>query len=136
MNLHVIAFSQKMPKTKDTMSDKTVLTLIIGAFVGLGFYWWWSSREQKCISVNENDPWEVKRSRVKILEKLGNGSFGDVCRGFIKNFGSLSQYLAQYPCAIKMVRKHASDQEKADFLSEASVMKGFDTHHVVRTPLV
>lgn len=35
-------------------------------------------------------------------------------------------------CAIKTVNENATDKERVSFLNEASVMKQFDTHHVVR----
>ena len=35
-------------------------------------------------------------------------------------------------CAIKTVNENATDRERMNFLQEASYMKGFDTHHVVR----
>lgn len=38
----------------------------------------------------------------------------------------------EIPCAIKTVNENATDKERLSFLNEASVMKQFDTHHVVR----
>lgn len=35
-------------------------------------------------------------------------------------------------CAVKTVNEHATDRERIEFLNEASVMKAFDTFHVVR----
>lgn len=35
-------------------------------------------------------------------------------------------------CAIKTVNESATDKERCSFLNEASVMKQFDCHHVVR----
>ncbi|KAI5708897.1 hypothetical protein M8J76_005624 [Diaphorina citri] len=80
------------------------------------------------IPVYKKDSWEVLRSKVTILDELGNGSFGLVYRGLIKDFRSL----AEHPCAIKVANENASEREKAEFLNEASVMKAFDTHHVVK----
>uniref|UniRef100_A0A8D8UHB3 Insulin receptor n=1 Tax=Cacopsylla melanoneura TaxID=428564 RepID=A0A8D8UHB3_9HEMI len=80
------------------------------------------------VLVYKKDSWEVIRSRVTILDELGNGSFGLVCKGLIKDFRSV----AEHPCAIKLVNEHATDRERAEFLNEASVMKAFDTHHVVK----
>ncbi|XP_026678999.1 insulin-like growth factor 1 receptor, partial [Diaphorina citri] len=80
------------------------------------------------VSVYKKDSWEVLRSKVTILDELGNGSFGLVYRGLIKDFRSL----AEHPCAIKVANENASEREKAEFLNEASVMKAFDTHHVVK----
>ncbi|KAL1449283.1 hypothetical protein WDU94_000490 [Cyamophila willieti] len=80
------------------------------------------------IPVYKKDSWEVLRSRVTVLDELGNGSFGLVCKGIIKDFCSVPEH----PCAIKLVNEHATDRERAEFLNEASVMKAFDTHHVVK----
>ncbi|EDW13659.2 insulin-like receptor [Drosophila mojavensis] len=74
------------------------------------------------------DEWEVSRDRVLTLTPLGQGSFGMVYRGILKaqNNGE------DTPCAIKTVTENATDRERINFLSEASVMKEFDTYHVVR----
>lgn len=39
---------------------------------------------------------------------------------------------AETRCAVKTVNEHATDRERQEFLNEASVMKAFDTFHVVR----
>ncbi|XP_062122366.1 LOW QUALITY PROTEIN: insulin-like receptor [Drosophila sulfurigaster albostrigata] len=74
------------------------------------------------------DDWEVPRERVLQLGSLGQGSFGMVYEGILKgqNPGD-----ADTPCAIKTVNENATDRERTNFLSEASVMKEFDTYHVV-----
>ncbi|XP_036322512.1 insulin-like receptor [Rhagoletis pomonella] len=75
------------------------------------------------------DSWEVERDRVIQLSPLGQGSFGMVYEGILKGADN-SQ--ADMPCAIKTVNENATDRERINFLSEASVMKQFDTYHVVR----
>ncbi|XP_030565203.1 insulin-like receptor [Drosophila novamexicana] len=74
------------------------------------------------------DDWEVPRERIIQLGPLGQGSFGMVYEGILKaqNTGE------DIPCAIKTVNENATDRERTNFLSEASVMKEFDTYHVVR----
>ncbi|XP_037039438.1 insulin-like receptor isoform X2 [Bradysia coprophila] len=73
------------------------------------------------------DEWEVPRDNVIQLRELGQGSFGMVYEGVVKNKDGES-----VPCAIKTVNENATDRERINFLKEAGVMKAFDTHHVVR----
>lgn len=74
------------------------------------------------------DEWEVARERVLQLSSLGQGSFGMVYEGILK--GNTNEI--DVPCAIKTVNESATDRERMNFLNEASVMKQFDTYHVVR----
>lgn len=48
--------------------------------------------------------------------------------GIIRN---LAKTPGETRCAIKTVNENATDRERINFLKEASVMKGFDTFHVV-----
>ncbi|KAH8374916.1 hypothetical protein KR200_008584, partial [Drosophila serrata] len=75
------------------------------------------------------DDWEVLRENIIQLAPLGQGSFGMVYEGIIKSF---TNGVVDRACAIKTVNENATDKERTNFLSEASVMKEFDTHHVVR----
>ncbi|XP_017081898.2 insulin-like receptor [Drosophila eugracilis] len=75
------------------------------------------------------DDWEVLRENIIQLAPLGQGSFGMVYEGILKNFGVSA---VDYQCAIKTVNENATDRERTNFLSEASVMKEFNTYHVVR----
>lgn len=52
-----------------------------------------------------------------------------VYEGIIKDFKLTGE---ESRCAIKTVNESATDKERISFLNEASVMKQFDTHHVVR----
>jgi insulin receptor len=52
-----------------------------------------------------------------------------VYEGIVKN---LSKSDEEMRCAIKTVNENATDRERINFLKEASVMKAFNTHHVVR----
>lgn len=74
------------------------------------------------------DGWEVERDRVLQLSPLGQGSFGMVYEGILKGLNGTEDT----ECAIKTVNENATDRERINFLSEASVMKQFDTYHVVR----
>lgn len=75
------------------------------------------------------DEWEVERHHIIQLEELGQGSFGMVYKGILTLRNGESCNL---PCAIKTVNESATAREKDSFLMEASVMKQFHTHHVVR----
>lgn len=76
------------------------------------------------------DEWEVPRENIKILKELGQGSFGMVYEGIIQNCPRSG--IPEQQCAIKTVNENSNDHERIEFLNEASVMKGFNTHHVVR----
>lgn len=75
------------------------------------------------------DEWEIPREKVIQLQELGQGSFGMVYEGIIKDLNKVGEELR---CAIKTVNESATDKERVSFLTEASVMKLFDTTHVVR----
>lgn len=75
------------------------------------------------------DEWEVPREKIIQLQELGQGSFGMVYEGIIKDLFKPGD---EQKCAIKTVNENATDRERINFLKEASVMKGFDTHHVVK----
>jgi len=79
----------------------------------------------------EPDDWEIERDRVEVYtnEELGKGGFGTVYGGHIVN---LKSGVEKTPCAVKMVKTSASPRAKLEFLHEASVMKAFDCHHVVK----
>nr|AVT56260.1 insulin receptor 1 [Boisea trivittata] len=79
-------------------------------------------------TVYEPDDWEVARSRVELLGEIGQGSFGMVYEGrFYSPDGTAAQY-----CAVKTVNVQAAYRDRIEFLNEASVMKAFNTHHVVK----
>ncbi|XP_063706959.1 insulin-like receptor isoform X2 [Culicoides brevitarsis] len=75
------------------------------------------------------DEWELPREKIIQLQELGQGSFGMVYEGIIKDKNGMGD---EQKCAIKTVNESATDRERINFLKEASVMKGFDTHHVVK----
>ncbi|XP_053999330.1 insulin-like receptor [Hylaeus anthracinus] len=75
------------------------------------------------------DEWEVPREKITILKPLGNGSFGMVYEGIALDIVKGKQ---KVQCAVKTVNKDATERERIEFLNEASVMKGFDAHHVVK----
>lgn len=74
------------------------------------------------------DEWEIPREKIIQLTELGQGSFGMVYEGILMQSDQENDRIR---CAIKSVNENATDRERINFLKEASVMKAFDTHHVV-----
>ncbi|KAL1493064.1 hypothetical protein ABEB36_011201 [Hypothenemus hampei] len=77
------------------------------------------------------DEWEVPRKNVELLRELGQGSFGMVWEGQGSGFKD-APAVGQIKCAVKTVNEHATKRERLEFLNEASVMKAFNTTHVVK----
>ncbi|XP_019722126.1 insulin-like growth factor 1b receptor isoform X1 [Hippocampus comes] len=75
------------------------------------------------------DEWEVAREKISLSRELGQGSFGMVYEGIAKG---VVKDEAETRVAIKTVNESASMRERIEFLNEASVMKEFNCHHVVR----
>ncbi|KAM8877901.1 insulin-like growth factor 1 receptor [Synchiropus picturatus] len=75
------------------------------------------------------DEWEVPRDKISLLRELGQGSFGMVYEGAAKG---VVKDEAETRVAVKTVNESASMRERIEFLNEASVMKEFNCHHVVR----
>ncbi|NXN46277.1 INSR protein, partial [Rhinoptilus africanus] len=75
------------------------------------------------------DEWEVARDKITLLRELGQGSFGMVYEGIAKD---IVKGEPETRVAVKTVNESASLRERIEFLNEASVMKGFSCHHVVR----
>ena len=66
------------------------------------------------------DEWEVARDNVVIIRELGQGSFGMVYEGLLRN---TVPNQPEVKCAIKTVNEKANIKERIEFLTEASVMK-------------
>ncbi|XP_076354454.1 insulin receptor-like isoform X3 [Tachypleus tridentatus] len=75
------------------------------------------------------DEWEVSRGKVSLIRELGQGSFGMVWEGEAKG---IVEGKPTVKCAVKTVNESASLRERIEFLQEASVMKSFNCHHVVK----
>uniref|UniRef100_A0A671XZZ4 Tyrosine-protein kinase receptor n=1 Tax=Sparus aurata TaxID=8175 RepID=A0A671XZZ4_SPAAU len=75
------------------------------------------------------DEWEVAREKISLSRELGQGSFGMVYEGLAKG---VVKDEPETRVAIKTVNETASMRERIEFLNEASVMKEFNCHHVVR----
>uniref|UniRef100_A0A8C5M1Y7 Receptor protein-tyrosine kinase n=1 Tax=Leptobrachium leishanense TaxID=445787 RepID=A0A8C5M1Y7_9ANUR len=70
---------------------------------------------------------EIDISFVKIEEVIGEGEFGDVCRGRLCLPGKREQ-----TACIRTLRGGSGEKEKGEFLSEASIMGQFEHPNVVR----
>uniref|UniRef100_K7F278 Tyrosine-protein kinase receptor n=1 Tax=Pelodiscus sinensis TaxID=13735 RepID=K7F278_PELSI len=81
------------------------------------------------VTVYVPDEWEVPRDKINLLRELGQGSFGMVYEGIAKD---IVKGEPETRVAVKTVNESASLRERIEFLNEASVMKGFNCHHVVR----
>lgn len=86
-------------------------------------------RDPRLLSVYIPDEWEVPREQISIIRELGQGSFGMVYEGLAQG---LEVGEESTPVALKTVNELASPRERIEFLKEASVMKAFKCHHVVR----
>ena len=73
-----------------------------------------------CFSVYEPDDWEVDRDNVELLRELGQGSFGMVYEGVVKN---LIAGKSEVKVAVKTTNANSSDYDRYNFLQEASIMK-------------
>lgn len=134
---------------KDDGPSSAVLVIIVVVlssvfFLSAGVLWLWYQKKylpmqnmRIIAQVNPDyagvvyriDEWEVEREHIIQLEELGQGSFGMVYRGILTQLRGVKQNI---PCAIKTVNESATSKERDSFLMEASVMKQFNTNHVVR----
>lgn len=89
--------------------------------------------ENLFLAVYEEDEWEVPREKINILRELGQGSFGMVYEGIAKD---IVKGEGETRVAVKTVNESASLRERIEFLNEASVMKAFSCHHVVKRSAV
>uniref|UniRef100_H3A6S8 Tyrosine-protein kinase receptor n=3 Tax=Latimeria chalumnae TaxID=7897 RepID=H3A6S8_LATCH len=92
----------------------------------------YASSNPEYLSANDvyiPDEWEVPREKINLIRELGQGSFGMVYEGFAKD---IVKGEPEIRVAVKTVNESASLRERIEFLNEASVMKAFSCHHVVR----
>ena len=69
---------------------------------------------------------EMDASCITIEAVIGGGEFGDVCKGKLKVPGK-----GELTVAIKTLKAGASDKNRLDFLTEASIMGQFDDPNVI-----
>ncbi|KAL2089632.1 hypothetical protein ACEWY4_014320 [Coilia grayii] len=122
-----------------------VICLIILLFIGGGVFFMVKKKQiegpsgpliassnPEYISANDvyvPDDWEVPREKITVMRELGQGSFGMVYEGIAKD---IVKGEPDTRVAVKTVNESASLRERIEFLNEASVMKAFSCHHVVR----
>nr|XP_034335955.1 ephrin type-B receptor 1-B [Crassostrea gigas] len=69
---------------------------------------------------------EIDASHITIESVIGGGSFGDVCKGKLRN-----PVKPEMSVAIKTLKPGATDKNRLDFLTEASIMGQFDDQNVI-----
>lgn len=74
------------------------------------------------------DEWELNRNKIELVRELGQGSFGMVYEGIAHDIADVPELRV----AIKTVNENASIRDRIEFLQEASIMKAFNCHHVVK----
>ncbi|XP_070978113.1 tyrosine-protein kinase SRK2-like [Oncorhynchus clarkii lewisi] len=77
-------------------------------------------REQQIMQTVSVDPWEIKRSSIKLERRLGEGSFGVVYQGLYNNT----------PVAVKTLIHGTMDPR--DFLKEAQIMKTMEHPNLIQ----
>ncbi|XP_060592485.1 proto-oncogene tyrosine-protein kinase ROS-like isoform X2 [Ruditapes philippinarum] len=70
-----------------------------------------------------------RRDQLVLCKFLGSGAFGEVFEGIAKNI--INESSGDTRCAVKTLRKSASDQEKEEFLKEALLMSNFHHEHIL-----
>ncbi|RUS81968.1 hypothetical protein EGW08_010266 [Elysia chlorotica] len=114
-----------------------LLVLVCGALL---IYCKFAQRRAKLETVSVNphyffcedfyvpDEWEVGRDNISFIKEVGQGSFGKVYEGVMRDPDTNTRK----PVAIKTVNDKADFFEKLKFLKEATTMKYFECHHVVK----
>ncbi|XP_071801017.1 proto-oncogene tyrosine-protein kinase ROS-like [Asterias amurensis] len=69
------------------------------------------------------------RERLKLITFLGSGAFGEVFEGLAVDI--LGTDSGETRVAVKTLRQGATDQEKEEFLKEASLMGNFNDKHIL-----
>jgi ephrin-B len=70
---------------------------------------------------------ELMPSNIIIESVIGGGEFGDVCKGLLKSVTETIKTVA-----IKTLKGAATEQNRCDFLTEASIMAQFQDPNVIR----
>ena len=79
------------------------------------------------VKLYEPDNYEVTRESVELLNEIGEGNFGKVLEGTLRKPDGVIQSVA-----VKKINEKASLKESTNFLNEASIMKQFDTTHIIQ----
>ncbi|XP_037772721.1 ALK tyrosine kinase receptor-like [Penaeus monodon] len=71
---------------------------------------------------------EIPRENLTLVKALGQGAFGEVYQGYLKNYAGDS---VEMPVAVKTLPEMSSNQAEMDFLMEALIMSKFDHPNIV-----
>ena len=71
----------------------------------------------------------MPRDKVFVEKELGQGSFGMVYEGLLRDF---LPGISKMKCAVKTVSRDAPSEDRARFLQEALIMTQINSHHVVK----
>lgn len=72
----------------------------------------------------QSGPWEITKANLVLTsDKLGQGQFGQVRKGFIKNIRSHN-----VPVAVKSLKVSSSEKDKTDFMNELMILKKVGSH--------
>uniref|UniRef100_H2XNP4 Tyrosine-protein kinase receptor n=2 Tax=Ciona intestinalis TaxID=7719 RepID=H2XNP4_CIOIN len=85
--------------------------------------------EYSSIGVYEPDEYEIPEENVELMDEIGHGHFGKVYEGLAKQ---VVKGQPKTKVAVKTLHGNESISKRMEFLKEASVMKAFNSHHVVR----
>uniref|UniRef100_A0AAX7TBX8 Tyrosine-protein kinase receptor n=1 Tax=Astatotilapia calliptera TaxID=8154 RepID=A0AAX7TBX8_ASTCA len=127
-----VFFYVSPPKRDDgvTLYVVIIIPIIVTIFVaGLITILFYVNKKRQVSFLYVPDEWEVAREKITMHRELGQGSFGMVYEGIAKG---VVKDEPETRVAIKTVNETASMRERIEFLNEASVMKEFNCHHVVR----
>ncbi|XP_045115963.1 ALK tyrosine kinase receptor-like isoform X2 [Portunus trituberculatus] len=71
---------------------------------------------------------DIPRTNLTLVKALGQGAFGEVFQGYLKNYAGDS---VEMPVAVKTLPEMSSNQAEMDFLMEALIMSKFAHPNIV-----
>uniref|UniRef100_A0A3P9A2K4 receptor protein-tyrosine kinase n=1 Tax=Esox lucius TaxID=8010 RepID=A0A3P9A2K4_ESOLU len=107
------------------ITEKCVLSLLKVKFPGVRTYIDPHTYEDPNQAVHEFTQ-EIDVSCITIERVIGAGEFGEVCSGPLRLTGK-----REFPVAIKTLKAGYSEQQRRDFLGEASIMGQFDHPNII-----
>ena len=139
-----VKIKPKSRTRQDSTQDLRIIYLLFLVMVMVIFimasYLFWQKRKMNQFNqkINRNysvfvktyepdDNFEVARESVELSNEIGKGNFGKVFEGTLKTADGGIQSVA-----VKKVNEKASLEESTNFLNEASIMKQFDTIHIIQ----
>ncbi|KAK3762671.1 hypothetical protein RRG08_059018 [Elysia crispata] len=147
MSQKILFYIDAFKEDESGWNEGTVLAIIFAVIFFLVIvlstlliYYKFAQRRSKLETVSVNphyffsedfyvpDEWEVGRDNISFVKEVGQGSFGKVYEGIMRD----PDKNTRRPVAIKTVNDKADFFEKLKFLKEATTMKYFECHHVVK----